>query len=79
MDRPIVDQATLADRVRQIRRERYGEAGPGALADGLGLPEGTWRNYEAGVMMPAAILLLFIEATRAHPHWLLTGQGDRYL
>ena len=50
-----------------------------ALAEELGLPDDTWRNYEAGVVIPAPVLLMFIEATGAHPHWLLTGQGDRYL
>jgi hypothetical protein len=79
MDGLVLDHVTLAARVRQIRRERYGEAGAPALAEELGLPDETWRNYEAGVVMPAIVLLQFVEVTGAHSHWLLTGQGERYL
>ena len=34
---------------------------------------------EAGETIPALIILRFIEVTSAHPHWLLTGEGCRYL
>ena len=36
----------LARRVREIRRELYGESGGPALAASLGLPAETWANYE---------------------------------
>jgi hypothetical protein len=68
----------LADRVREIRRERYGDGGIPILARLLGLPAQTWVNFEAGVTMPAHVILRFIEETEADPHWLLTGKGDRY-
>jgi hypothetical protein len=79
MSRTDVSHATLAQRVGQIRHARYGDAGGADLAEELGLPEETWANYESGVVMPAVVLLRFIEATGAHPHWLLTGEGERYL
>jgi hypothetical protein len=70
--------ASLARRVAELRRETYGEHGGGRLADALGLPERTWANYEAGVSIPAAVILGLIALTGAEPNWLLTGEGDRY-
>ena len=32
-----------------------------------------------GRTIPAKVILRFIEITSAHPHWLLTGEGSRYL
>src|SRR4051812_14717283 len=68
----------LAERVREVRTELYGQDGGPELAAALGLPEGTWRNYEAGVTIPAPVILRFIALTGADPAWLLTGRGDRY-
>ncbi len=68
----------LSRRVRQMRLELYGELGGPALAEALGLSAETWANYESGVIIPAPVILGFIELTRADPHWLLTGQGERY-
>jgi hypothetical protein len=70
-------RAALAGRIREVRQERFGEEVE-PLAGKLGIPAGTWWNYEAGVTMPAEILLAFIEATGVRPHWLLTGEGERY-
>lgn len=67
----------LARRLREVREELYPE-GNEALAEILGLPAQTWANYESGCTLPATILLEFIEVTGVHPHWLLTGDGDRY-
>jgi hypothetical protein len=64
-------------RLQAIRKDLYGENGVAALAAALDLPEQTWLNYERGVMMPADILLEFIDLTGADPHWLLTGEGER--
>jgi hypothetical protein len=69
----------LARRIREIREELYGEHGGPLLADALELPFRTWHNYEAGCTIPAQSILRFIEVTDAHPHWLLTGEGDKYL
>ena len=68
----------LVDRIRQVREERYGDRGE-VLAEELGLPWRTWCNYESGCTLPATVLLEFIGLTRAHPHWLLTCEGARYL
>jgi hypothetical protein len=68
----------LAGRIREVRCELYGDSGESTLADDLGLPGRTWRNYESGVTLPSTVLLRFIAATGAHPLWLLTGQGAEY-
>ena len=68
----------LAHRVREIRRELYGASGERILAEDLGLPVRTWRNYEAGVSIPATVILRLIEITGANAGWLLTGRGDRF-
>jgi len=71
-------RATIADRLVQVRRERYGEHGGPELARILGLPSRTWLNYERGVTIPGEVLLAFLEATGVEPLWLLHGQLPRY-
>jgi hypothetical protein len=71
--------ASLAQRLCEIRYDLYGEQGAHALARALSLPLQTWLNYERGVTVPADVLLEFLEITRADPHWLRTGDGDRLL
>jgi hypothetical protein len=68
----------LATRIREVRRELYGEQGAPLLAEDLDLPTRTWLNYESGVVIPATVILRFIVLTGANPRWLLTGQGDCY-
>ena len=72
-------KSELAGRVREIRQDLFGVHGGPLLAESLRLPFRTWLNYEAGCTIPAQIMLRFIELTAAHPHWLLTGEGDKYL
>lgn len=85
MDRPLPRsewislKSALADRIREIRLELYGTHGGPLLAEDLRVPFRTWVNYEAGCTMPAQVMLRFIECTRAHPHWLLHGEGQKYL
>jgi hypothetical protein len=79
MDRHRSHHVTLAARVREVRGELYGETGAPLLAEALELPACTWLNYEAGEVIPASVILRFIELTGANPHWLLTGCGERYL
>lgn len=85
MDRSIPQQdwvqlkSALADRVRQVRLDLYGVHGGPLLASKLGLPFRTWMNYEAGCTIPAQVILKFIEVTRSDPHWLLSGEGERFL
>jgi hypothetical protein len=74
----VVSHIELGRRVREVRRELYGESGGPALAEALGVPTATWANYEHGVTIPAPMILGFIELTGADPHWLLTGRGERY-
>jgi len=68
----------LAHRVRKIRRDIYGESGVPDLAEDLNLCARTWLNYESGVIIPATVMLRFLEVTGANPAWLLTGDGTRY-
>jgi hypothetical protein len=68
----------LAERLRTIRTELYGPRGGPEVARRLGIPIRTWYNYEAGVTVPAEIVLRFVELTAAEPMWLLHGKGPRY-
>jgi hypothetical protein len=68
----------LSCRVREVREERFGTHGGPLLAEALDIPSRTWVNYEAGVVIPAVIILRFIEVTGANPLWLSTGEGERY-
>ena len=72
------DQLGLAERVREIREELYGVRGGQFLADSLQVPLRTWLNYESGVTMPADVVLQLIVVAGVNPHWLLTGQGERF-
>jgi hypothetical protein len=69
----------LTRRIREIREDLYGRQSSRSLADALKLPPETWANYERGVIIPAHVILAFIEITGANPHWLLTGEGEPYL
>jgi hypothetical protein len=69
----------LALRFREIREELYGQNGGPLLAIAMGVPFRTVLNYEDGCTIPALVILRFIELTNAHPHWLLTGEGERYI
>ncbi len=71
-------KSALATRVCLVREELYGVHGGPLLANALKVPFRSWLAYESGVTIPALIILRFLEVTHAHPHWLLTGEGDRY-
>jgi len=73
-DRKVI----LAARLREIRRELFGEGGVADLARELGIPARTWENYERGFSIPGETILAFIESTRINPHWLLHGTGVKY-
>jgi hypothetical protein len=68
----------LANRVHEVRVDKFGIDGTATLSQALGIPAQTWENFENGVTIPAWILLQFIEITSVEPHWLLTGEGARY-
>ncbi len=63
-------------RLRQIRRQVYGEQGIPVLAEALEIPEGTWENFEAGVTIPTPIIIQFLALTGIDLHWLLTSDGE---
>jgi hypothetical protein len=69
----------LAERIRTLAREEYGEDASWYLAAVLGLPPHTLLNYETGCTIPAEVILAVIQITGVHPHWLLTGTGPMYL
>ena len=69
----------IIGRIVEVRRDLFGDEGIPAIAEALQLPQRTWMNYEAGVVMPAPVLLYFLDLTMVEPHWLLTGRGPKYL
>ena len=71
-------KCALAERLRDVRLELYGDRGGPKLARQLGLPIRTWYNYEAGVTVPAEVVLKFVELTSVEPQWLLNGHGPRF-
>ena len=71
-------KCSLAERLRTIRAELYGERGGPELARRLELPIRTWYNYEAGVTVPAEVVLRFVELTAVEPLWLLHGKGPKF-
>ena len=71
-------RSEFSRRIHDIRQTCYGEHGGPTLAEELGLPSRTWQNYEAGVTMPAVVMLKFIQATGVCPGWLLTGDGPKF-
>ncbi len=72
-------RAGMSRRLREIREEMFGKDDVVPLAEALHVPCGTWKNYEAGERIPAAVLLRFIDTSGASALWLLTGKGHRFL
>ena len=73
---PMTHPRELAGRLKRLRIHLFGEGGVPEIAARLGLPRMTWSNYEAGVVVPATVVLLLIELTGVEPAWLLSGQGE---
>jgi hypothetical protein len=69
---------TLSERLAALRAEIFGDRGGPELARRLGLPIRTWYNYEAGVTVPAEVILKIIELTAVEPMWLLHGRSPKY-
>ena len=72
-------KSDLAGRIRDVRIAFYGDHGGPLLAQALGIPFRTLHSYEAGRTIPAHSILRFIRLTGVDPHWLLTGDGARFL
>jgi hypothetical protein len=70
--------ATLAERIRAIRMELFGESGGPMLASLLRIPYRRVVLMEGGGPITAPVILRFIEVTGVNPHWLLSGEGERY-
>jgi hypothetical protein len=68
----------LGQRLRAVRQEIHVEDGVQLLAEHLQIPVRTWLNYEAGVIVPAEVVLRVIALADVSPHWLLTGEGEKY-
>ena len=68
----------LAERLASLRSELFGERGGPEMARRLGIPVRTWYNYEAGVTVPAEVILRIIELTSIEPTWLLHGKGPKF-
>jgi len=69
---------SLAERLSKLRAELFGDRGGPELARRLGIPVRTWYNYEAGVTVPAEVVLKIIELTSVEPMWLLHGKGPKF-
>lgn len=69
---------SLAERLCRLRAELFGDRGGPELARRLGIPVRTWYNYEAGVTVPAEVVLRIIELTAVEPMWLLHGRGPKF-
>ena len=65
----------IADRIRQVRVDRFGLDGVPEIAAALGVPARTWENYESGISIPGDIMLAFLDLTGVDPSWLLRGVG----
>ncbi|QDV33074.1 helix-turn-helix domain-containing protein [Tautonia plasticadhaerens] len=66
---------TLAGRLREFRKAKFGDQGGPEMARLLGLPARTYYNYETGVTIPAEVLLALVDRTDVSPIWLLAGEG----
>src|SRR3954454_24000307 len=69
---------SLAERLSGLRAELFGERGGPELARRIGIPVRTWYNYEAGVTVPAEVVLRGIQLTSLEPTWLLSGKGPKF-
>jgi hypothetical protein len=74
----VMIKCGVAERLRDLRIELFGDRGGPELARRLGLPVRTWYNYEAGVTVPAEVVLRVIELTAVEATWLLHGTGPKY-
>jgi hypothetical protein len=71
-------RAELGERLRAVREDIRAENGVQLLSERLNVPARTWMNYEAGVVVPAEVVLRLITLADVNPYWLLTGEGQKY-
>ena len=72
------EHSNLAERIRSVRMDLFGEHGGPVLARLLRVPSRRLARIESGGPIPARIILQLIEVTGANPHWLLSGEGEKY-
>ena len=77
-DDRVVVREEIARRLREIRKELFGDKGGPELARRLNLPVRTWYGCETGETVPAEVLLSFIEQTGTNPMFILAGKGPKY-
>jgi len=71
--------AALGERIRAIRIDLFGEFRRLELARLLRISDRKLERFETGSTLPAEIILILMEVTGANPHWLQSGEGERYL
>lgn len=70
-------KSTIGDRIREARDNK--ELDQATLAAKTGIVTRTLQRWEKGEQIPDGISITKIaKATGAHPHWLLTGEGEMY-
>ena len=72
------EYSTISERMRAVRVDLFGEDGGWLLAILLGISERKLTRLETHGPIPGHTILAFIEATKANPDWLLSGEGERY-
>lgn len=74
----VKTRCALAQRLRELRTEIFGDRGGPEMARRLNLPIRTWYNYESGVTIPAEVVLSVVELTSVNPSWLLHGKEPKF-
>ncbi len=70
-------KSTIGDRIREARDTK--KLDQATLAAKAGIVTRTLQRWEKGEQIPDGISITKIaKATGAHPHWLLTGEGEMY-
>lgn len=70
-------KSTIGERIREARENK--ELDQTTLAEKVGIVTRTLQRWEKGEQVPDGIAITKIaKATGAHPHWLLTGEGEMY-
>ena len=70
-------KSTIGDRIREARESK--ELDQATLAQKANIVTRTLQRWEKGEQIPDGISITKIaKATGAHPHWLLTGDGEMY-
>ena len=70
-------RASLAQRIRELRRRHFGRTGKRELAERLGLTQGEYESFERNTIPSADVILRMCELTGEDLQWLLTGVASR--